>query len=225
VALSSREFKQKLARRARRVGLHVPAGLADRLEAYLRLLALWNEKVNLTALDLREPTDEAVDRLLVEPMVASRHLPDVALTLMDVGSGGGSPAIPMKLAVPGLELVMVEAKTRKSAFLREAVRHLELRSARVENARYEELLARPDLHEAIDVVTVRAVRVEVRVLMSLQAFLRPGGDLFLFRGPAGGEVPATLTPPLVWQATHQLVDSLKSRLVIVRKAAVGAAPP
>ena len=223
--LSSREFKQRLARRARRAGLHVSAELADRLEAYLRLLALWNEKVNLTALDLSGATDEAMDRLLVEPILAARHLPGVAVTLMDVGSGGGSPAIPMKLAVPALDLVMVEAKTRKSAFLREAVRHLDLLSARVENARYEELLARPDLHEAIDVVTLRAVRVEVRVLMSLQAFLKPGGDLFLFRGRAGAEVPATLTPPLVWQVTHPLVDSLKSRLVIVRKAPVGAAAP
>jgi 16S rRNA (guanine527-N7)-methyltransferase len=141
---------------------------------------------------------------------------------MDVGSGGGSPAIPMKLAVPGLDLIMVEAKTRKSAFLREAIRHLELFPARVENARYEELLARPELHEALDALTVRAVRVEVRVLMGLQAFLKPGGDLLLFRGPAGPDFPATLTPPLFWQATHPLVDSLKSRLVIVRKAAVGA---
>lgn len=220
--MTTREFKERLARRARRAGLHVPAELADRLEVYLRLLALWNEKVNLTALDLKEAGDEAVDRLLVEPLLAARHLPGAAVTLMDVGSGGGSPAIPMKLAVPGLDLIMVEAKTRKSAFLREAIRHLELFSARVENARYEELLARPELHEALDAVTVRAVRVEVRVLMSLQAFLKPGGDLLLFRGPAGPDFPATLTPPLFWQATHTLVDSLKSRLVIVRKAAVGA---
>jgi 16S rRNA (guanine527-N7)-methyltransferase len=220
--VTTREFKERLARRARRAGLHVPAELADRLEVYLRLLALWNEKVNLTALDLREAGDETVDRLLVEPLLAARHLPGAVLKLMDVGSGGGSPAIPMKLAVPGLDLIMVEAKTRKSAFLREAIRHLELFSARVENARYEELLARPELHEALDAVTVRAVRVEVRVLMSLQAFLKPGGDLLLFRGPAGSDFPATLTPPLFWQATHPLVDSLKSRLVIVRKAAVGA---
>ncbi len=67
---------------------------------------------------------------------------------MDVGSGGGSPAIPLKLAVPRLRLTMVEAKARKSAFLREAVRHLGLEQRSVETARYEELLARPDLHEA-----------------------------------------------------------------------------
>ena len=44
--------------------------------------------------------------------------------MIDIGSGGGSPAIPLALAVPGLRLLMVESKTRKSVFLREAVRAL-----------------------------------------------------------------------------------------------------
>ena len=47
---------------------------------------------------------------------------------MDVGSGGGSPAIPLKLAAPAVALTMVEVKARKSAFLREAIRQLELDS-------------------------------------------------------------------------------------------------
>ena len=95
----------------------------------------------------------------------------------------------------------------------------------VETARFEELLTRPDLHEAVDVVTVRAVRIELRVLMGLQAFLKPGGDLFLFRGPSGPAVPAPLTPPLVWQGTYPLVDAASSRLVVIRKAQVGPIPP
>ena len=185
-----------------------------------RLLALWNQKINLTALDL-EAADEAIDRLLIEPLLAARLLPPPPCVLLDVGSGGGSPAIPLALVAPALRLTMVEAKTRKSAFLREAIRQLHLDGAEVETARFEELLTRPDLHEAVDVVTIRAVRVELRVLMGLQAFLRPGGDLFLFRGPSGHDLPAPLTPPLVWQGTYPLVDSAKSRLVVVRKTVVG----
>jgi 16S rRNA (guanine527-N7)-methyltransferase len=220
--VTSREFRERLSRRARRVGLSVPTDLKGPLEAYYRLLALWNAKINLTALDL-EAADEAMDRLLIEPLVAARLLPPPPAVLLDIGSGGGSPAIPLKLAAPGLRLMMVEAKTRKSAFLREAVRHLRLADALVETARFEELLARPDLHEAVDVVTVRAVRVEPRVLIGLQAFLRPGGDLFLFRGPSGPDLPAPLTPPLVWQGTYPLVDATGSRLIVVRKTALGAA--
>jgi len=221
--MTSREFRERLARRARRVGLTVPAPLREALEAYYRLLALWNAKINLTALDLGAGSDEAIDRLLIEPLVARRLLPGPTCVMVDVGSGGGSPAIPLKLAAPASRLTMVEAKTRKSAFLREAVRQLGLTDTQVETARFEELLARPALHEAADIVTIRAVRVDGRILMGLQAFLRPGGDLFLFRGAAGQDVPSPLTPPLVWQGTYPLVDGSKSRLVVIRKTVVGQA--
>jgi 16S rRNA G527 N7-methylase RsmG len=112
---------------------------------------------------------------------------------------------------------MVESKTRKAVFLREAVRQLELRDVHVETARFEELLARPDLHEAMDLVTIRAVRVESRTLLGLQAFLKPGGLIFWFRGPGGSDVPFALSPPLAFQAAHPLVDGLSSRLVVLRK--------
>ena len=221
--MTSREFRERLGRRARRVGLAVPTSLRESLEGYYRLLALWNARINLTALDLETAADEAIDRLLIEPLLAARLLPGPSCVMLDIGSGGGSPAIPLKLAAPASRLTMVEAKTRKSAFLREAIRQLGLADTQVETTRFEELLARPALHEAADVVTVRAVRVESRVLMGLQAFLRPGGDLFLFRGPSGHDLPAPLTPPLVWQGTYPLVDSSKSRLVVVRKTVVGQA--
>jgi 16S rRNA (guanine527-N7)-methyltransferase len=140
---------------------------------------------------------------------------------MDVGSGGGSPAIPLKLAVPRLHLTMVEVKARKSAFLREAVRQLELNDAVVEAARVEELLTRADLHEAFDVLSMRAVRVEKKMLHTLQAFLRGGGDIMLFRGPSGPAEPAVVVPPLVFRETYPLVDTLQSRLTLLSKRSVG----
>jgi 16S rRNA (guanine527-N7)-methyltransferase len=195
----------------------VETELADRLIAFYELLSRWNRKINLTALD--EP-DAAIDRLLLEPVIAARHLPTSAKSLMDVGSGGGSPAIPLRLAAPRLALTMVEVKARKSAFLREAIRHLGLANATVETSRYEELLARPELHESFDVLSLRAVRVESEALTNLQAFVRPGGTLFLFRGPGGPVVPGFL-PPLEWTATHPLVESLQSRLTLVAKVRIG----
>ena len=213
----ARDFQTRLARRGARSGVTIPRPLLEQLERYYDLLSRWNRKINLTALD--DP-DQAVDRLLLEPLLAARYVPAGVIRLMDVGSGGGSPAIPLKLAVPGLDLTMVEVKARKSAFLREAIRHLGLQNARVENARYEELLPRPELHESFDALSVRAVRVEARVLLTLQAFLKPGGQVLLFRGPSGPEAPA-LVPPLEWQATYPLVESLQSRLSLLRKQRVG----
>ena len=217
-ASASRDFRNRLLRRGRRAGLAIGGPLADALTAYYELLSRWNRKINLTSIT---QADEAVDRLLLEPLLAARQLKAGARTLMDIGSGGGSPAIPMKLARPELGLTMVESKARKSAFLREAIRQLGLIGTTVENARYEELLARPELHEAADVVSLRAVRVEARILMGLQAFLKPGGWFLLFQSAARPETQALVPPPLAWVATHPLVENLRSSLVILEKRAVG----
>lgn len=219
--MAPRDLRTRLSRRAAKANLFLPKELSDRLIAYFELLSRWNQKINLTALD--DP-DEAIDRLLLEPVLAARHLPEAtagtALRHMDIGSGGGSPAIPMMLATPGMRLTMVEAKARKSAFLREAVRHLELIEARVETSRYEELLARPELHEAYDAVAVRAVRIEARVLTTLQAFLADRGLLMLFRGPSGPAEPGMVVPPLRWTGTVPLLESLQSRLTLLTKQSV-----
>ena len=219
--MNTREFRERLRRRTHRAGLTISSDVAAGAETYYRLLATWNQKINLTGLNLKEPTDEVFDRLLVEPFIAARHVPAGATRVIDIGSGGGSPAIPLKLALPRLALTMVESKTRKSVFLREAVRELSLQDARVETARFEELLVRPDLHESQDLVSIRAVRVEMRVLMGLQAFLRPGGLLFLFRGPTGTDPVQTVSPPLAWSATYPLIESLRSRLVVLEKRQLG----
>ena len=218
--MTPKELKARLARRSRRQGLQLGSEVSDKLAAYLELLFRWNERINLTSLD---DLDAGVDRLIIEPLLAARFLPAGTRSVLDVGSGGGSPAVPLKLAVPRLRLCMVEAKTRKAAFLREVIRAVELSDTWVEPYRYEELLAKPELHEAMDVVTVRAIRVEARVLMTLQAFLAPGGRIFLFRGASRPDVPANLPPPLSCEATEPLVETLRSRLVILRKAKIGGA--
>jgi 16S rRNA (guanine527-N7)-methyltransferase len=220
--VAPRDFATRLTRRAGRAGLIVSDELAADLAAYHTLLSRWNLKINLTS--LADP-DESIDRLLLEPLLAARHVAPGVRALMDVGSGGGSPAIPLKLALGSVQLTMVEAKTRKSAFLREAIRQLDLGDARVETARVEELLARPDLHEAFDALTMRAVRVEPRVLQTLQAFLRPGGQLLLFRGPTGPDRPLIVVPPLEWQNTHALVDASRSRLTVLVKRRIGQGVP
>lgn len=218
---SHREFRDRLKRRARAAGLTLDANLAEKLEVYYQLLTKWNAKINLTAFKLTPEGDEtAIDRLLIEPLVAARYVAENARTLLDAGSGGGSPAIPLKLASENLHLRMVEVKTRKAVFLREAVRALGLRDAEVETSRFEELLPRPELHEALDLVSIRAVRVDTRTLLTLQAFLRTGGKLLLFRGSSRSELEDSPPPPLSWVATYPLVDTLHSKLVVLAKTRV-----
>jgi 16S rRNA (guanine527-N7)-methyltransferase len=107
--VAARDFRTRLIRRASKVGLFLPDDLAGKLVAYHELLARWNRKINLTAL---VNPDEAIDRLLLEPVLAARHFPAPDASFMDIGSGGGSTAIPMKLDVPSSYLTMVEVKYR-----------------------------------------------------------------------------------------------------------------
>lgn len=123
----------------------------------------------------------------------------------------------MKIANPEISMRMVESKTRKAAFLREVVRHLRLERADVEGSRFEELLVRPELHESADVVTMRAVKAEKRIMMGLQAFLKPGGLLFLFRTNFAAD-SELFTPPLLWQSNHSLVPALNSELAVFTKS-------
>ena len=217
--MSSREFQERLTRRGRRAGVVVSPALATKLEVYFKLLTAWNAKMNLTGLDLSQQGPAALDRLLIEPLVAAKHATAPVARMIDIGSGGGSPAIPLALALSCPRLLLVEAKTRKSVFLREATRALEMADTEVVTSRFEQLLSRPVLHEAHDLLTLRAVRIEGSVLMNLQAFIRPGGELFLFKAASGAEAPRSPMPPLAWKATYPLIESEGSRLVVLGKRA------
>ncbi|MGD9904121.1 MAG: 16S rRNA (guanine(527)-N(7))-methyltransferase RsmG [Vicinamibacterales bacterium] len=217
--MSARKLRDRILRRAKAAGAEPSTELVDGLVGYYSELAKWNAKVNLTAFSLdREGSDPSVDRLLIEPLLASRHLTDGVESLIDVGSGGGSPAIPLKLACPELALHMVEAKVRKSVFLRQVSRSLGLANTTVYTARFEELLIRSDLHEGMGAVSIRAVRLDSKVLMTLQAFLRPGGVVMHFTTGASHHAPP---PPLVESGSFDLIPANRSRLVLFRKELIG----
>jgi 16S rRNA (guanine527-N7)-methyltransferase len=172
----------RITSRGARAGILIPPGIAERLDAYLQLLAKWNKGINLTSLPIDPPSDDAIDRLLVEPLAATSRLLASDRLAIDIGSGGGSPAIPIKIAAPALRMILVESRTKKESFLREAVRRLELRGVEVANQRLEELATRVDLQGAADVLTLRAVTATHALWTSIDALLASSGRVFWFGG-------------------------------------------
>jgi len=215
--VTTREFRERLSKRARKANAPLADELVAPLETYYRLLTRWNKKINLTALPLEDLTDEAIDRLLVEPLAAARFVPNSPLTWFDLGSGGGSPALPLKLARPAAQLTMVESKTRKAAFLREAVRSLAVRAVDVENVSFEDVAARPVARQTAQLVTLRAVKIDKVVVRLLETLLCPGGQALLFAAPS---TRANAYGPLLSlvQAT-KLTASETSDLTILRAVA------
>ena len=134
-----------------------PETLLQQVATYLELLLKWNAKINLTA--VREPK-YIVTRHFGESFFAARKLigREELVTSMDIGSGAGFPGIPLKLLRPLTNICLVEAHSKKAAFLSEVVRELYLQEISVMNRRAEEM------SETASLVTLRAVEKFARVL-------------------------------------------------------------
>jgi 16S rRNA (guanine527-N7)-methyltransferase len=161
-------------------GCALSPDLADRLLTYLGLLALWNRRINLTAFDLSAPSDEAIDRLVIEPVAAAPLVRSCDRRALDIGSGGGSPAIPLLLALPSIEMTLVEVRAKKAAFLREVIRTMSL-PATVEVARVEDVAA-SRAFGVFDVITFRAVRADQGLWRAVDRLLAPTGRVLWFGG-------------------------------------------
>lgn len=142
---------------------------------FLDLLFRWNKAYNLTAF---EGPEEAMKEGVAPSLLAAPLLPEGA-RFLDVGSGGGFPAIPLLLARPDLRATLCEPSHAKAAFLREAGARWKL-PLRVE-ARPVEALLRASA-ERWDGVTVRGVRLRKGLLKQLASVLSPGGILLIWSG-------------------------------------------
>jgi len=177
--MSQDDVRRLLLKRAAAADLAVDDRLVDRLERYFQLLARWNARINLTGFSLKDPTDQALDRLIVEPLLIARAFNYPVGVWFDLGSGGGSPAIPIQLYRPAETLVLVESKERKAAFLREAIRDMQLEQVEVECARIESTATDHRLAGTADLVTIRAVTPSESIFASIQRLLRIGGQVAL----------------------------------------------
>ncbi|HEY8528738.1 MAG TPA: 16S rRNA (guanine(527)-N(7))-methyltransferase RsmG [Paenibacillaceae bacterium] len=162
------------------LGIALGPDQAEAFEAYFRLLTEWNRKMNLTAITERASVYEKhfYDSLTVAAVAPLAGSP----RLVDVGSGAGFPAIPLKIAFPGLRVTMVDSLAKRVRFLEEAVRELGLSDVVCLHARAEDAARLPGHRDGYDVATARAV-ARLSVLNELcLPFVRPGGLFVAMKG-------------------------------------------
>ena len=140
---------------------------------YAALLLDWNQRLNLTG--ARTAQDLA-------PHLRDAHgLLEVSwqgiATVIDIGSGGGLPAIPLALALPGVRFTLLEANRRKVAFLEHAAGELGMGNVEVAVGRAEELARLPRYREVFDRAISRAAARPAILLELALPFIRVGGDL------------------------------------------------
>ena len=172
----SPEEKKLLRAGAKEVGVELSDAEIDRFDLFTAELLRWNAKLNLTS--LRELTD-VIPKHLVDSLSISGLLP-VGARLLDIGSGGGFPCIPLKIARPDLDLVSVDSVQKKINFQRHVARLLGLEKFRAVHARVEELIG--ELGGSFDFVVARAL-ADIAVLARMaMPFLADGGKLIAMKG-------------------------------------------
>ena len=164
----------------------------DRLALYKRLLLSWNEKINLIGPEAKANLDEHID----EALAAAACLKPAG-DVLDFGSGGGLPAIPMAIVSPMARFHLVEAEQKKWVFLKHVVRECEL-NAVVYGDRLDLALTRFPPATRFSLITSRAVGMPETWLPSLRPWMAEEGKAALFQGGRETSAISGFLPEAVW---------------------------
>lgn len=147
---------------------------------YLELIL--NAPFNITSTSLREPKSIVYKHFIDSIQVVKFLDLSVIDRLLDVGTGGGFPGIPLKIINPHLNLFLLESSEKKVSFLREVVSELSLTKVEVLLGRAEDLGKNEDLRESMDLVVSRAVAPLNTLLELTIPFLKVGNLLVAYKG-------------------------------------------
>ncbi|MGD2027658.1 MAG: 16S rRNA (guanine(527)-N(7))-methyltransferase RsmG [Anaerolineales bacterium] len=152
---------------------------------YADLLHTWNQKINLTGLS--SPEDIRIKHFL-DSLSCQQVLKDTSReSIVDVGTGGGFPGLPLKLLYPEMRLTLVESTAKKTAFLSLVVQELGLKQVEVVNARAEEIGQNPEHRESYDWAVARAVALLPVLAEYLLPLVRVGGRVIAQKGETAPE--------------------------------------
>ncbi len=164
---------------------YAKAEYLEKFHALTVFLLETNQKMNLTAL---RDERSVIARHIADCLLAAKHLPDFPQgggKLLDVGSGGGMPALPFAIIRPDLSVTALDATAKKTAYIASAAEHLGLSNVHILTGRAEELGANKTYREHFDIVCARAV-AELRILMEwCVPFIKNGGMFLSLKGKNG----------------------------------------
>lgn len=189
---------------------------------FLDELLRWNQSINLTSITNRK---QAIEKHLLDSLLLLPHLGG-AKNVLDMGSGGGLPSIPLAIATPSIDFVSVDSVGKKINFQKHVKRRLQIKNLTVLQSRVEELNQTGLKQEKFDLVVSRAF-TSLEVFIAYAApWLKPGGRILAMKGPEGrNELSSVKKITKEYQLEDSLVYSyhlpysrVERQLVVLKKA-------
>lgn len=146
---------------------------------YMKYLLNWNEKINLTAI---KDEKEFIVKHFIDSLTISEFLGDNK-RIIDVGTGGGFPGIPLKLLNDSLNISLIDSVNKKIMVLKDIINKMNLENVEALHTRAEDLAQNKDYRECFDVAVSRAVSNMNTLVEYLLPFVKIGGYVICMKGP------------------------------------------
>lgn len=200
--IRSAEWKSVITDGAAKLGIEVSEEQADLFAVHAREMVLWNKSTNLTS--VTDPFEMAVKHYL-DSIAAVPYIGHAA-SLLDAGSGGGFPGIPLKVMLPSLKVILLDARRKRVSFLKHVIRSLGITGIDALNHRLEQMKDLLPPGEGFDVIVSRAFSDLEPFAVHALPLLNPGGCLVAYKGKKGemleNEV-AELEKMVVWNGSGE----------------------
>lgn len=194
--MNREELKRTLQEGAKELGVVLGEDQLVLFLTYLEELTRWNRKINLTK--ITDPS-KIVTRHFLDSLTVCRYLKGTK-RLLDIGTGAGFPGLPVKIAMPEIEVTLMDSVEKKVFFLKSIIRTLGLRGVRAVHARAEDAAVIEELGGSFDCVVSRAISALGDFFPLAGPYLARGG-----RGGRGGRVIA-MKGPRGGRLTEELLE-------------------
>ena len=169
-----------LGKNARHWGIELSDTQLAQFDVYKNELLQWNAKTNLIS---ENSSQEIITRHFLDSLTAMQFIQKPNARIIDVGCGAGFPGLPLKIALPSLELYLLEINRKKVSFLKHIIRLLNLSDTFVLHERVENIIKTDLWKEKFDILISRATFKLSELLPQGECFLAPGGELIALKGP------------------------------------------
>ncbi len=200
------------------LGIAFEPGEVEKLGRFLALLLHANARMNLTA--IKDPA-EAWTRHILDSLTLMAPLAELpaGASVIDVGTGGGVPGVPLAIVRPDLRFTLLDATAKKTTFVRAALDMFGVEHSKVVTARAEEAGRDPEHRDTYDAAIARAVGPMATIAELATPFVKPGGVALLIKGEKASEELENAKAALHLLLSHHAgtLETPTGRIVILEK--------